>query len=90
MSRDELIAQAELGEEAQKFLQSDLYKVMVGFAEQDLVDAQLALESVSPTDTAKIVELQNTAKCARNFSGWLHELVDEGNNAIQVFKQQEE
>lgn len=85
---DELIAEAEIGEEARKFLESDLGKVLVGFAEQEVLSAQIALETVSPNDANAVQSLQFQAKFGRSFKGWLGELVSRGNAAMEAFKQQ--
>ena len=65
---DELIAAAELGEQARKFLESDLGRMLVGLADQEADLAQEALAVVSPTDTGKITELQNQVKVGRWFT----------------------
>lgn len=82
----ELIAAAELGEEARKFLESDLCRCILGMAAQQIAAAQEALENVDPSDTKKIIALQNEAKLGRQFEDWLRELVSEGDNAIAVFR----
>ena len=85
---EELIAQAELGDEARKFLESDLCKVLIGFARQEVQAAQEALEEVSPTDIKSISDLQVKARVGRLFESWLNSLVDEGDNAIAIFRDQ--
>jgi hypothetical protein len=85
---DELIAEAEIGDESRKFLESDLGKTLIGMAEQEILLAQEALETIDPTKTEEIRSLQNQAKIARNFQQWLTELVDKGNNALNVWRQQ--
>jgi hypothetical protein len=89
-SEAELIAQAEIGEEGRKFLESDLGKTLLGLADQE---RQLALEDlakVTPTDSVKIAELQLQAKFGEKFREWLFDLISDGDNAISVFKQQSE
>lgn len=88
-SLDELIAQAELGDEAKKFLESDLGKVMLGLAEQEAELAREELETVNPNDVAAVTKLQNQAKVARWFSRWLKELLADGEAALSAFKQQQ-
>lgn len=83
---DVLIAQAELGEEARRFLESDLCKCMLGMAEQQVMAAQEELSDVDPSNTEKIRTLQNQVKLGRQFEEWLNELVSEGDNAIAVFR----
>lgn len=86
---DELIAAAELGEEARNFLASDLGKCLLGMAQQDVMDAQEQLEVIDPTKVEEIRQLQSQAKRGRNFEQWLLELLDKGESAIEVFRQQE-
>lgn len=86
---DELIATAELGDEAKRFLESDLGKVMLGLAQQEVELAQEDLEEVEPTDTAEIRKLQNQAKVGRWFEKWLRELLADGEAALSAFKQQQ-
>jgi hypothetical protein len=85
---DELIAEAELGEEARKFLESDLGKCLIGMANQEVEAALIELETVQPNDVEAIRRLQNQAKLGRQFEQWLRELVVRGNNAITIFKHQ--
>lgn len=87
---DELVAEAEIGEEARLFKQSDLGKTLLGMAEQDLLLAQEALELVDPTNVEDIRKLQNKAQLARNFQSWLDELIDRGTGAMVSWKQQNE
>lgn len=88
MNQDELIAQAEIGEEARKFIGSDLYKCMVGIASQHADENLIELERVDPDDSKKIRKLQDEIRHFRSFEKWLKELIDEGDNAISVFRQQ--
>lgn len=83
---EELIAAAELGDEAKRFKESDLGKCMLGMAQQETGFAQIALETISPTDTEGIRALQNQAKLGRMFEEWLDELIDKGESALEVFK----
>ena len=87
---EELIAAAELGEEARNFLDSDLGKCLLGMAQQEVALAQEALERVDPADTEAVRKLQNQAMLGRQFEQWLLELLDKGESALQVFKQQNE
>ena len=83
---EELIAAAELGEEARNFLASDLGRCILGMAKQEVALAQEKLETVDPTDAKTITELQNHARMYRSFEQWLIELLDKGQNALEVFK----
>jgi hypothetical protein len=85
---DELVAAAELGDEAKRFLESDLGRCILGMAEQEVHLAQEALAEVDPTDIEAIRKLQNHAKLYRQFNDWLKELLDKGEAALQAFIQQ--
>lgn len=87
---DELIAQALIGDEAKKFIESDLGRCVLGMAMQEIEAAQLALEDVNPTDVPAIERLQNKAKLGRQFEQWLKELISNGENALAMWRQQQE
>lgn len=89
-ANDALIAEAELGDEAKKFIESDLGKCLLGMAQQEVALAQEALETVVPTDVEKIRTLQNQAKLGRQFEQWLLELLDKGESALEVWKDTQE
>ena len=83
---DELIASAEIGDQARKFLESDLGKCVLGMARQQIEGAWLDLENVDPTQTEKIRALQNKAQLGRQFEQWLKELLQEGENAMNIYQ----
>lgn len=88
MSEDnELVAEAEIGDKAREFVESELGKTLLGMAQQDILRAQEALETVDPSDTEKVRTLQNQAKVARNFEDWLTELISKGENALILWRQ---
>lgn len=86
---DELIAAAEIGDEAKSFMESQLGQVMLGMAKQDAQIAMETLSQVDCTDSKKIRVLQNTVYLANTFEQWLNELFSKGENALAAFKQQE-
>lgn len=86
---DELIAEAEIGEQAKAFLESDLGKVLLGMAQQEVQMAQEGLETVDPMNLIAIRELQNKAWLGRRFEEWLGYLITRGEQAKTIFKQQE-
>lgn len=85
---EQLIAQAELGEEAKKFLDGDLGKKLIDLADDERRVALEDLANVNPKDEAKIIELQLNARFGEKFGAWLVSLVREGENAITVYRQQ--
>jgi hypothetical protein len=86
---NELIAAAALGKEAKDFKASDLYRCMVGFAEQEVMIAQEALSSADPEDPKTIRALQNDIRLYSAFKNWLDELIDNGEAALTAFDQQQ-
>mgnify|MGYP001241773731 CR=1 FL=1 len=87
--KEDLIAEAELGDAAKKFKESELGRVLIGIAHQDAQIALEALGSADPEDAKKIRELQNEVKLSNQFEQWLDELIDKGNTAVQIYQQQE-
>lgn len=88
-SLDELIAEAELGQEARSFVEGNLGKCMVGIARQELEAARIGMDDVDPENTIRIRELQNEIWRAKKFEEWLAELVTKGDQALIIYKQQE-
>ena len=87
---DELIATAEIGDEARKFVESDLGKTLLGMAQQEIDAAREALEDIDPSDTKAITALQNKAKTAGNFKAWLTELITNGEQALTIWRQKQD
>lgn len=83
----ELVAIAEIGQEARDFMQSDLYKTIIGLADQE-TDARLeSLASVDPTNVKEIAKLQMQVKFATLFKEWLADLVTDADNALEIWRQ---
>lgn len=82
----ELVAEAELGDEAKRFMESDLYRFMIGAAEQDVSAALEGLEVVDANDAKAIIALQNKIWLGRTFKSWLDELVSRGDAALEVWR----
>jgi len=89
-TEDQLIAEAIMGDEAKKFLEGDLGRYMKGVADQEVEEAIIDLQDTDPTDTKKVWEIKNRIWRARNFSTWLIELVQRGEEALRVYQQQKQ
>lgn len=85
---DELLARAEIGDEARKFMDSDLGRCVLGLARQEVDSAMLEFKDVNVTDTAKLMDLKTRVWCAHSFEAWLVDLVTDGEESIKVFQQQ--
>ena len=83
-----LEAEALLGDEAKRFLEGDLGRVLKGIAEQEIKKATLDFEEADLTDEKKIRDLQNRIWRASRFTGWLEELVERGEEALRSLEQQ--
>lgn len=83
----QLIAEAEIGEEARRFRESDLGKTILGMAMQETKSAEEELAETDPMDTKKLMALQNQARLGKRFEGWLLELINKGEEALTVWKE---
>ena len=88
MGVNQLIDDAELGEVARVFVQSDLGKAMIGLAAQEVWIAQDALGKVDPENPKEIRQLQNQVWLGEHFKQWLEEIIDKGDSALAVYKDQ--
>jgi len=86
----ELEAEALLGDDAKRFLEGDLGRVLKGIAEQEVKKAILEFEEVDLTDEKKVRDLQNRIWRASRFTGWLEELVERGEEALRAIQQQKQ
>ena len=87
---EELIEAAELGEEARKFIESDLGKAMIDLAAREVGIAQDKLLTVDASDQKAVRDLQNQAWLGNKFKEWLEEIIDRADGALAIFKQQQE
>lgn len=85
---DGLIAAAELGDEARKFMESDVGKFLIGVADQERRKAEEELGETSPENKEAIIKLQRVIWNAKHFRGWIEELIHNGNQALIIYKQQ--
>jgi ABC-type Zn2+ transport system substrate-binding protein/surface adhesin len=87
-TQNELIAQALIGDEAKKFLESDFGKCLIGMANQEADAALQQLADVDPDDAKAVRKLQNRVWLGRQFEAFVQELITEGNNALATWRQQ--
>ena len=85
-----LVAEAQLGREAEKFFESDLGRYIEGAVKQEVQAATDALISVDPNDTQEIIRLQNKIRTAEAGVGYLKELIIKGVQAIQIIESRED
>lgn len=81
---DELQAEMVIGDDARRFLESELGQTILGMADQEKTGALLGLAQIDPTDSVKIRELQNVIWRADAFAGWIAELIQRGAEAENI------
>lgn len=86
----EVIAQALIGDDAEGWMSSDLGRTILGMAEQEVLKAALEIPNVDVKDEKKIREIQNRIWRATQFPDWLRELMHNGREVLQAYKQQQE
>ena len=85
-----LFAQATLGEEVIRFLNSDLGRVMRGYAQQEVADAKNALlhaDPLTPEGQKIIRDAQFKAAVANQFLGFIQEITNASEGAYQQLRQ---
>ena len=85
-----LIAEVDLGGQANDFLRSDLGRHLVGCLKQEIVLAQDALSTTSPWRFLKVQELQNRIWRAKYMLVWLRELLVGGKSAQSALNEHDE
>jgi hypothetical protein len=84
-SRIEVLqAEIVLGDDARRWLESDLGRAVIGMAAQEKAEAMEALLDISSSDSLAILELQSKAKRADSFAGWITELIQKGADAEKI------
>lgn len=81
MSREEDMAEAILGRDAEQFCQSELGRILIGRAKVEKTEALQQLAETSPWRVFKGFELRNAVWRADSFQNWLSELIINGRNA---------
>lgn len=78
---DRLIKEAQLGMETEAFLRSDLGKMLLNRAAQELEQGYQGLLTVLPSDTDTLLKLQSQCLRAIHFQQWLNEAITSGEYA---------
>lgn len=86
---DPLVRKAQLGIEAQTFIESNLGKYVIARAEKQIDAANMALSEVDPFDSARVAHLQAKIGVARAAVQWIAEAVNEGYAAENAIHEQE-
>lgn len=89
MSNELQQAEILLGDDAEKFFQSDIGKYIIGRAGQEVDEATEGLKKVDPEDTQKIRELQFKVQVAESVPCWLQELIIAGKQAMEILQEEQ-
>lgn len=84
MNIDTSLAERDLGEKCQAFLNTEVGQYLQGVAEQDVQLCATALLTVDPTDVETIRKIQFKAHTAQNFLTWLDDAITNGHMAGQL------
>lgn len=79
-----------MGDDAQRFLESDLGRFVLARADEEKQAALLALVEVDAEDSKRIRDLQTVVWRANSFAGWLIELIHRGRDAETTLMTEEE
>lgn len=86
---DEQIQQAELGEEAKAFAESNIGKRILSLSQDEAAASMLKLTTVDPTDVKEITKLQNEIHRADSIYQWIVEMIESGDDAIDTYQTEE-
>lgn len=89
-SNDELMASAIMGDEAKRFMSSELGRLVCGLADQEVAAAVEDLVKADPADAAKMRQIQLQAAIGARFKEWLTNLINDGEESLSAFRQQQE
>lgn len=91
-----LVAEAELGEQAKKFLVTKVGRYIDGCSKQDIDEAKDQLFELDPYKFDTLVELQNAiasikakAVSAMKLRGYISEAIVRGNQAVDLLSNEE-
>jgi hypothetical protein len=85
-----LIAELDLGEQAEEFISSDIGRYMVGAAQQDGQDAHEKLSKTLPFRWRRIQALQNEIRISDMFLLYLRDLIIRGRAAGKALEDRDE
>lgn len=85
-----LEAQALIGDDAKRFVESELGQTLIGMARQSKDEAQEKLNKTWSWRRRRIEQLQAEIWRAESFEAWLAELIVQGKQALQQLHGHEE
>lgn len=78
----EIEAQVLIGDDAEKFVETELGRTILGMAKQDVEAAVIAFADADASDLSKIRELQLQIRQGQKFERYLVELIQRGREAL--------
>ena len=91
IDHDEVLGESiVLGDEAEKFLSTQLGKYMLGRVLHLRDEAMLELRTVEPENIKQIRKLQADIRQAENFPAWIQEVIHEGERSYEELVRENE
>lgn len=85
-----MIAELELGLQAEEWFATPLGKYVLGCIEQEIAAAKDDFETVDIQDAQKVRELQDRIKRANTVKSWFAELIQRGRDAETMLTERED
>lgn len=82
-----LLSVMDIGDQAEKFIGSELGQVMLSCAREEARAAMDKLKDCSPFDSKAIREHQAAIWRSESFEGWLRDLVVRGREAYNTYRE---
>ena len=84
------MAEVVLGDDARKFVESELGRAVLGMAEQEKEAALLALSETDPDDAKTIRAHQAAIWRVNSLASWIGELIQRGAEAESILRDEAE
>jgi hypothetical protein len=84
LTTETLLAEAQIGQEAEDWINSQIGQYVVGCANQEINDCMEQLKWVDPDDSKLIRDLQLRIASRELAVRWIMEIIDRGNDAFQM------
>lgn len=88
ITRDTLVAELELGIQAEEWFRTPLGQYVLGCIDQEIESAKEDFTTVDVDDVKGIRELQDRIKRANTVKSWFAELIERGRQAERVLTEE--
>lgn len=88
-NREQTVKEIAIGLDAERFMQSDLGRYLLGRAQANVEEAMEGLKVADPDNAKEVRDLQNIVMVNEYFLYWLGEAITQGRAAEELLSQQE-